>query len=122
MNCGGCNGCSLECLACEDPKYNMKKLGFEATNNVSEAEVFVVMGNINKKMEKKVKEQLKKFKGKKVAIGTCALSGNIFIKGGNVEKDADDIMKVDYYIPGCPPRPCAILNTLVEINENKKRK
>ncbi len=116
FNCSSCNGCDLECLALLTPKYDIERFGMIWKTSPRHADVLVVTGIGNKTAEsrlKKVYDQMAAVK-KVVAIGSCANTGGVFRTCYNMGKGIDKIVKVDVYVPGCPPRPEAIIDGIVK--------
>ena len=112
FNCSSCNGCDLECLALLTPKYDIERFGMIWKTSPRHADILVVTGIGNKTAEQRLKtvsDQMAPIK-KVVAIGSCANTGGVFRTGYNMGKGIDKIIKVDIYVPGCPPRPEAIIN------------
>tara|TARA_Y100000034_G_scaffold26979_4_gene32135 strand:- start:4540 stop:4989 length:450 start_codon:yes stop_codon:yes gene_type:complete len=116
FNCSSCNGCDLECLALLTPKYDIERFGMVWKTSPRHADVLVVTGIGNKTAAKRLKtiyDQMAPVK-KVVAIGSCANTGGVFRTSYNMGKKIDEIIKVDIYVPGCPPRPEAIINGIAK--------
>jgi len=112
---GGCKGCSLECFNLTSPKYDIERFGCLLKSNPKQADILLVTGvttKIEKDRLKKVYSQMIPSK-KIIAIGSCAISGGIFQDAYNV--DASDNISVDYYVPGCPPKPEAIIHAILKV-------
>ena len=112
----GCNGCDVQVLECLVPRYKLAELGAEVVFTPEEANVLVVTGGINVKGMEELKKAYEKLKPPKlvVAVGNCAVSKGIFDKGYPMTGPADMIVPVNYYVPGCPPRPQAIVTALAK--------
>lgn len=116
FNCSSCNGCDLECLALVTPKYDIERFGMLWKTSPRHADVLVVTGIGNRTAAKRLKtiyNQMAPVK-KVVAVGSCAITGGVFRTSYNMGKKIDEIVKVDIYIPGCPPRPEAIINGIAK--------
>jgi len=92
--------------------------------NPKHADIFLVTGTVNRKNQEILNNLYLQIPEPKVilAVGTCALSGGIFAEAPNVIGGVDKIIPVDIYIPGCPPKPEAILEGVlksVELLEDK---
>lgn len=114
-NCGSCNGCDIEILACLTPVYDVERFGVLNIGNPKHADILVVSGSVNHRnarMLKNVYEQMSEPKIV-VAIGTCACSGGIFRDCYNVLGGVDKVIPVDVYVPGCAARPEAIMDGVV---------
>jgi NADH-quinone oxidoreductase subunit B len=79
----------------------------------------IVSGTVTKKMAPQVVRLWNQMPEPKycIAMGACAISGGPFKQGYNVLKGIDRFIPVDIYIPGCPPRPEALLNGLMELQK-----
>lgn len=124
FDCGSCNGCDIETLAVLTPVYDAERFGVINVGNPKHADIFLVTGTVNKKNQEILKNLYLQIPEPKVilAVGTCALSGGIFAEAPNVIGGVDKIIPVDIYIPGCPPKPEAILEGVlksVELLEDK---
>ena len=106
-----CNGCDIEVLACLTPVYDAERLGIINTGNPKHADVLLITGGVNAQNTSVVENLYAQMLEPKVvvAIGACALSGGIFASCYNIRGGIDTVIPVDVYIPGCPPRPEALL-------------
>ncbi len=112
FNTGGCNGCDIEVLAALTPRYDLERFGCLLKGSPRHADVMVVTGPITRQVRDRlirVYEQMPEPKFV-VAVGTCACSGGVFRGCYNVYPGLDAVLPVDAYIPGCPPKPEAIIN------------
>ncbi|MFH1394146.1 MAG: NADH-quinone oxidoreductase subunit NuoB [Candidatus Micrarchaeota archaeon] len=112
FNAGGCNGCTLECLACFNPRYDITRFGMELKASAKHADVLLVTGIVNKQNVKRlmnIYSQLPKPK-RVVAIGACCVSGGLYKDSYSTLGPLDKIIPVDVYVPGCPPRPETIID------------
>jgi len=117
FNSGGCKGCGLECIVLTTPKYDIERFGCLMRPSARHADILLVTGVMNKQSKtrlKKVYEQMAPNK-KVVAIGSCAISGGIFQDAYNASEGVDKEIPVDIYVPGCPPKPEAIINAIIKI-------
>ncbi|HCO12427.1 MAG TPA: NADH:ubiquinone oxidoreductase [Desulfonauticus sp.] len=124
FDCGSCNGCDIETLAVLTPVYDAERFGVINVGNPKHADIFLVTGTVNRKNQEILNNLYLQIPEPKVilAVGTCALSGGIFAEAPNVIGGVDKIIPVDIYIPGCPPKPEAILEGVlksVELLEDK---
>ncbi len=112
FNTGGCNGCDIEVLATLTPRYDLERFGCILKGSPRHADVMVVTGPVTRQVRDRlirVYEQMPEPKFV-VAVGTCACSGGVFRECYNVYPGLDAVLPVDAYIPGCPPKPEAIIN------------
>ena len=116
-DCGGCNGCNLEVFALLTPRYDVERFGVVYKSSPKNADILIVQGCLNKKAKprlKKIYSQMAKDK-KVIAVGSCAITGGPFAEAYNFAGPIDKVIPVDAYIPGCPPRPEAIIDGIVKL-------
>jgi len=119
FDCGSCNACDIEILACLTPVYDVERFGIINVGNPKHADVLVVSGavnNRNKRVLKNVYDQIPEPKAV-VAVGACAATGGIFKECYNVLEGVDKVIPVDVYVPGCCPKPEAIIDGIVKAVE-----
>ncbi len=111
-----CNGCDIETLACITPLYDVERLGVLNTGNPKHADIFLVTGAVNEQSKEVIKNLYHQLPEPKVvvAVGTCACSGGIFQDCYNISGGVDRVIPVDLYVPGCPARPEAIIDGVVQ--------
>jgi Ni,Fe-hydrogenase III small subunit len=117
ISAGSCNNCDIEILDCLTPRFDVERFGIQLVGSVRHADALLITGAMNKKSVpkmKKIYEQAPK-PCVVVAVGQCALSQHMFKDSYNVEEPLDSILPVDVYIPGCPPRPEAIIDGIVKL-------
>jgi len=117
FNSGGCKGCVLECIMLTSPKYDIERFGCLLKPSARHADILLVTGVMNKQSKarlKKVYEQMAPNK-KVIAIGSCAISGGIFRNAYNASQGIDKEIPVDVYVPGCPPKPEALIDALIKV-------
>jgi len=112
-----CNNCDIEILDCLTPRHDLERFGIQLVGSIRHADVLLVTGALNKKILprlKKVYEQAPKpvFV---VAFGACGCSMGMFQDSYNTAGPIDKVIPVNAYIPGCPPRPEAIIDGLVKL-------
>ncbi|MDK2957714.1 MAG: ech hydrogenase subunit [Desulfovibrionales bacterium] len=116
FDCGSCNGCDIEVLACLTPMYDVERFGVVNVGNPKHADVLLVTGTVNPRNQKVLRnlyDQMPDPKGV-IAIGSCGLSGGIFRDCYNVVGGVDKVIPVDVYVPGCPAKPEAIIDGVVK--------
>lgn len=115
-DCGSCNGCDIETLACLTPLYDVERFGVLNIGNPKHADVLVVTGTVNKRNQKVLRQIYDQMPSPKIviAVGACGLSGGIFREAYNVVGGVDKVIPVDVYVPGCPAKPEAIIDGVVE--------
>jgi len=123
MSVGSCNNCDIEALDCFTPRHDLERFGIQLIGSARHADALLITGAMNKKAVvrmKKVYEQVPK-PCVVIACGICALSQHMFRDSYNVDKPLDKILPVDLYIPGCPPKPEAIIDGIVKLVNKVKR-
>ncbi|MDT8305280.1 MAG: NADH-quinone oxidoreductase subunit B family protein [Anaerolineae bacterium] len=116
-NSGSCNGCDIEILATLTPRYDLERLGVRLQGSPRHADVLICTGPVTLQSRDRLRRIYDQMPEPKfvVAVGSCALSGGVFHDCYNVVGSVDQVIPVDAYIPGCPPRPEAITDGLVKL-------
>ena len=113
--------CAIEMMATGAANYDIDRFGsgpFRATPR--QADLMIVAGTVSNKMAPRVKRLYDQMPEPKyvIAMGACTVSGGPYIKHGyHVLKGVDRVVPVDVYVPGCPPRPEALLEGLFRVQE-----
>jgi len=119
---GSCNNCDIEVLDCLTPRFDIERFGMLLAPSIKHADVLLVTGACNRKSAirlKRLYDQAPK-PCVVVAIGECSLSRGIFMPSYNCPVPLDKIVPVDAYIPGCPPKPEAIISGVVKLIQKIK--
>ena len=113
---GGCNGCNLEILATLTPRYDISRFGGQYKSSPRNADILIVQGCLNKKAAPRLKKIYSQMADQKlvVAVGSCAITGGPFKEAYNFDGPIDKHIPVDVYVPGCPPRPEAIIDAIIK--------
>lgn len=122
FNSGSCNGCDIEILATLTPRYDMERFGVKLQGSPRHADILICTGPVTRQARERlirIYEQMPEPKFV-VAVGSCALTGGAFQGCYNVMGGIDQVIPVDAYIPGCPPRPEAIIDGLVKLLNSLK--
>jgi len=124
FDCGSCNGCDIEVLACLTPLYDVERFGILNIGNPKHADVLVVTGTVNHRNKTVLKNIYDQMPGPKavIAIGACGLSGGVFREAYNVVGGVDKVIPVDVYVPGCPAKPESIIDGVVKALDVVKTK
>jgi len=110
--------CAIEMIAAAASRYDLARFGGEVFRpSPRQADLMIVAGTVTKKMAPNVVRLYNQMADPKyvIAMGACAISGGPFKQGYNVLKGIDRLVPVDVYIPGCPPRPEALLDAFMEL-------
>jgi len=115
--------CAIEMIAAATARFDIARFGAEIFRpSPRQADLMIVSGTVTKKMAPLVVRLWNQMPEPKycIAMGACAISGGPFKQGYNVLKGIDRFIPVDIYIPGCPPRPEALLNGLIQLQQKIK--
>jgi len=116
VDAGSCNACELEIAAATNPLYDLERFGIHLVASPRHADVLLVTGPVTRNMEIALRRTYEAAPEPRVvvAVGACGCSGGMFGEGTYASVGGvDRVVPVDVYIPGCPPRPQAILNGLL---------
>lgn len=110
--------CAIEMMACGSSHYDLDRLGIIFRGSPRQADCMIVAGTVTKKMApvvRKVYDQLPEPRYV-IAMGSCACSGNVY-RSYSVVQGCDTFLPVDVYVPGCPPRPEALYDGIIRLQE-----
>ena len=115
VDAGSCNGCELEIVALNNPVYDLERFGIQFVASPRHADMLLVTGPVTRNMEFALRKTYQAMADPKVvvAVGACGISGGIFGKNYASLGGVDNVLPVDVYIPGCPPRPQALLHGIL---------
>ena len=115
VDAGSCNGCELEIVALNNPVYDLERFGIQFVASPRHADMLLVTGPVTRNMELALLKTYQAVPEPKVvvAVGACGISGGIFGKNYASLGGVDNVVPVDVYIPGCPPRPQALLHGIL---------
>jgi len=112
--------CAIEMIAASMARYDISRFGAEVFRpSPRQADLMIVAGTVTKKMAPLVVRLYNQMPEPKyvIAMGACAISGGPFKQGYNVLKGIDRYLPVDIHIPGCPPKPEALLHGIMKLQE-----
>lgn len=122
VDAGSCNGCDNEINALNSPYNDIERFGVHFVASPRHADMLLVTGPATRNMELALIKTYNATPDPKlvVAVGACALSGGIFKDSYATRNGIDCVVPVDVYIPGCPPRPQALIYGILKAVERKK--
>jgi len=115
--------CAIEMMAAVGPRYDIARFGAEALRfSPRQADLMIVSGTVTKKMSTAVKRIYDQMPDPKwiIAMGACASSGGMY-RSYSVVQGVDEILPVDIYLSGCPPRPESLIEGILEIQRKIMR-
>jgi Ni,Fe-hydrogenase III small subunit len=117
MGGSACNNCDIEILDALTPRYDLERFGIVLVGSVRHADVILLTGIFNRKSAiraRRVYEQAPK-PVVVIAVGGCSCSGLMFRDSYNFEEPVGSYLPIDAYIPGCPPKPEAMISAIVKL-------
>lgn len=116
VNTGSCNGCDIEIVASLTPRYDIERFGIKLVGSPRHADVLLVTGPVTRQMEPRLRRVYAQTPDPKMVmvIGNCGADGDVFHESYNLVGPIDQIIPVDVYVHGCPPRPEAIIDGVVK--------
>jgi Ni,Fe-hydrogenase III small subunit/formate hydrogenlyase subunit 6/NADH:ubiquinone oxidoreductase subunit I len=122
VDAGSCNGCELEIIALTNSVYDAERFGIHFVASPRHADMLLVTGPVTRNMELALRKTYDATPDPKlvVAVGACGISGGMFGVNYATRGGVDQVIPVDVYVPGCPPRPEALLyGILLAVGRNR---
>ena len=122
VDAGSCNGCDYEINGLNNPFNDIERFGIHFVASPRHADMLLVTGTVTRNMEQALLKTYQATPDPKlvVAVGACACSGGIFQDSYAAKNGIDSTIPVDVYVPGCPPRPQAILYGILKALDRVK--
>ena len=111
--------CAIEMMATTMPRHDLARFGMEAFRaSPRQADLMIVAGRVSQKMAPVLRQIYDQMPDPKwvISMGACASSGGVFNNYGLVQ-GVDEIVPVDIYVPGCPPRPEQLIDGIMLLHE-----
>lgn len=112
--------CAIEMMATSASRYDFDRLGVIPRSSPRQADVMIVAGTVTMKMASRVKRLYEQMAEPRyvISMGSCSNCGGPYWEHGyHVLKGVDRVVPVDVYVPGCPPRPEALLEGFLKLHE-----
>ena len=124
FNSGSCNGCDIEIVACLTPRYDIERFGVKLQGSPRHADVLICTGPVTRLARERLVRIYEQMPEPKfvVAVGSCSLTGGAFQGCYNIVGSIADVIPVHAMVPGCPPRPEAIIYGVVALLDSLKPK
>jgi len=116
--------CAIEMMATGASRFDLDRFGIFFRSSPRQSDVMIVSGTVTMKMASRIKRLYEQMPEPKyvISMGSCATCGGPYWKHGyHVLKGVDRIIPVDVYIPGCPPRPEALIEGLLKLREKIRK-
>ena len=111
--------CAIEMIATYMAHYDLDRFGIVPWPSPRQSDVMIVAGTVTKKMAPAVKLLYEQMPNPKwvISMGACATNGGPYTRYDRVLQGVDKIIPVDVYVPGCPPRPEALIDSFIALQE-----
>jgi len=115
LDAGSCNGCDWEIAALLNPYYDIQRLGIDFVASPRHADLLLVTGIMTRNLEDAVRRTYEAMPEPRlvIAVGACAISGGVFAGTYAGRNGIREVLPVDVFVPGCPPRPEALIHGLL---------
>jgi len=115
LDAGSCNGCDWEIAALLNPYHDIQRLGIDVVASPRHADLLLVTGTMTRNLEEAARRTYEAMPEPRlvVAVGACAISGGVFAGSYAGRDGIGDVLPVDVFVPGCPPRPESLIHGLL---------
>jgi len=117
VSAGGCGACEADTNVLNTIVFDLSRFGIQFVASPRHADGLLITGTITQNMRLALEKTYIAVPSPKIviAVGSCAISGGIYLNHPEVHNGADSILPVDLYIPGCPPHPLTILDGILRL-------
>jgi NADH-quinone oxidoreductase B subunit len=122
-NSGSCNGCDIEILSILTPIYDVERFGIKLQGSPRHADVLICTGPVTRQSRERLLRIYEQMPDPKfvMVVGSCGTSGGVFQGCYNCIGGIEEVLPVNAFVPGCPPRPEAIINGVVQLLGSLKK-
>lgn len=123
FNSGACNACDIEAIATLTPRFDVERFGILAKGSPRHADILIITGPVTRKQAKRLRNVYEQMPEPKyvIAMGACGATGGVFKGLYHVVDSVDEVVPVDAYVAGCPPRPDEIIDGVVAVLQLMKQ-
>jgi Ni,Fe-hydrogenase III small subunit/NAD-dependent dihydropyrimidine dehydrogenase PreA subunit len=122
LDAGSCNGCDWEIAALLNPYHDLQRLGIDFVASPRHADLLLVTGVMTANLTEAARRTYEAMPEPRlvVAVGACAISGGVFACAPGIANGVSGELPVDVFVPGCPPRPEALIEGMLRAIETRR--